>query len=61
MQRTPEAEQPSVTRSGWEGAPLGGATQRLMRLPAVHRQVKVAPPEDELGELRGTLFTAWKF
>jgi hypothetical protein len=61
MQRTPEAEQPSVTRGGREEGPLGGATQRLMRLPADHKQVKVAPPEDELGELRGTLFTAWKF
>jgi hypothetical protein len=61
MQRTPEAEQQSVTRSGWEEGPLGEATQRLVRLPADHRQVKVAPPEDGLGELRGTLFTAWKF
>jgi hypothetical protein len=61
MQRTPEAEQQSVTRSGREGGLLGGATQRLRRLPADHKQVKVAPPEDELGELRGTLFTAWKF
>jgi hypothetical protein len=50
MQRTSEAEQQSVTRSGWEEGPLGEATQRLMRLLADHKQVKVAPPEDELGE-----------
>jgi len=61
MQRTPEAEQQSVTRSGWEEGRLGEATQRMMRLLADHKQVKVAPPENELGDLRGTLFTEWKF
>jgi CRP-like cAMP-binding protein len=40
---------------------LGEVTQRLMRLLADQSLVKVAPPEDELDELKRKLFTEWKF
>jgi hypothetical protein len=60
MPWTPEAEQQSVTNSSWEEGPLGEAPHHLMRLLADHRRVKVAPPEDEMDDLRGTLFTEWK-
>jgi CRP-like cAMP-binding protein len=39
---------------------LGEVTQRLMRLLADQRVVKVAPQEDELDELKRKLFTEWK-
>ena len=40
---------------------LGEVTQRLMRLLADQSQVRTAPPEDELNELRHKLLTDWRF
>ena len=40
---------------------LGEVAQRLMRLLADQRQVRIVPQEDELDELRRKLFTEWKF
>jgi CRP/FNR family cyclic AMP-dependent transcriptional regulator len=40
---------------------LGEVNRRLTRLLADQSRLKVAPPEDELDELKRKLFTDWKF